>query len=82
MVGWVKSAVEDLRFGVSQGSTCPEPDALSVVHVTPLGDIIKRHNLDFNFNADDAQLYLAFKANAAEQTGSIDLIACKRMLVG
>ena len=37
--------------------------------------------LDFNFYAGDAQLYLAFMANAAEQTGSIDLIACKRVLV-
>ena len=42
---------------------------------------MKRHNLDFNSYPDDAQPYLAFKAKAAKQPGSIDLIACKSVLV-
>ena len=70
MVDRIKSAVKDLHFGVLG-------PMLYLLHTSPLGDIIKRHNLDFHFYADDTQLYLAVKPNAAEQPGSIACIeAC------
>ena len=37
---------------------------LFLVYVSPLGNVIRKHGLDFHFFADDAQLYLAFDANA------------------
>lgn len=49
-----------------------------LLYMSPLGDIIKRHYLDFHFYADDTKLYLAFKPNAAKQPGSI---ACSEACV-
>ena len=37
---------------------------LFLVYVSPLGNVIRKHGLDFHFFADDTQLYLAFDANA------------------
>ena len=32
------------------------------MYMKPLGDIIKRHQLDMHFYADDVQIYTSFKA--------------------
>ena len=55
---------------------------LYLLFTSPLGDIVKLHNLDFHFDADDASLYLAFKPNAAEQPGSIARIEASVCEIG
>ena len=37
---------------------------LFLIYVSPLGNVIRKHGLDFHFFAEDTQLYLAFDANA------------------
>ena len=58
----VKSAVKDLLFVFVWPLSM-----LKLLYTSPLGDIIKRHKLDFYFYTDDTQIHFAFKSNAAEQ---------------
>ena len=58
-LGQTKSDPLELLQGVPQGSVL-DP-VLFTIYTGPIGQIIRRHRLDFHFFADDAQLYASFK---------------------
>lgn len=55
MIGGAKSISKYLNWGVLQGPVL-DP-ILYFLYTTPIGDILRRYELDFHFCADDSQLY-------------------------
>ena len=69
MIDGTKSTMKELRYGVPQGSVLGP--ILYLLYTSPIGDIIKRHGLNYHLYAEDTQLYLSFKPTHAEQPGCI-----------
>ena len=59
-----KSSVTSLSFGVPQGSVLGL--TLYVLCATPVADIIKAHKVEYNFYADETQLYVTFKCDSLD----------------
>ncbi len=62
--GGASSSPKRLSCGVPQGSVLGP--ILFCVYTSPLGDILRRHDVGFHLYADDSQIYLVFEPNFVE----------------
>ena len=65
LVGDTVSAEVVIEYGVPQGSVLGPK--LYPLYTKPLADVIRHHQLDMHFYADDTQLYVSFENNAPEK---------------
>ena len=68
-----KSTPQELKYGVPQGSVLGP--LLFCAYTAPLGDLLRRHDCQYHFYADDSSIYLAFTPDfLAEQVRNFNTI--------
>ena len=75
IINGTTSKFQETKYGVPQGSVLGP--TLFNIYTSPLGDIIRKHNVELHFYADDSTLYIRIVPKQENCNNAIDVIyAC------